>query len=202
MAFDFTNFHQAAAWVLSHSYLFVFLVMCYEGPITTAAAGFAAATGYFNPWIVLVMSIAGDLIPDTIYYYTGYFGRSAVVKKISRRQGFTQTRFDNLEKKLKNHFGKTMVALKLTPFISTVGYIFIGYLRLPFSWFTAYSAAVTVPKSIIFLLLGYFFGRLFNIDQYLHYAEIFFPATIIVAILVYFGYRKVSVIITRRVDKI
>jgi membrane protein DedA with SNARE-associated domain len=202
MGVDFSNFQQTLMWVIAHGYLIIFLVMCVEGPVTTAAAGFAAALGYFNPWIILSISILGDLIPDSFYYAVGYFGRGPVVEKAARYFGLNQARADRIELKLREHFGKTMVALKLTPVVPTFGFMLVGYLRLSFIKFTKYSSAVTVPKSITFLVLGYFFGRLYDINQYLHYAEIFFPIMVIVILGGIIIYNKISARIANKLEKL
>ena len=201
MAVDFANFQQVFHWVIAHGYILICLVMCVEGPMITAAAGFAAALGYFNPWIILFLSIAGDLVPDSIYYTIGYFSRFPIVEKISHKFGLTEVRILKTEKLLKNNFKKTMVMLKLTPVAATPGFILVGYLRLPFYGFLALCAAVTFPKSVIFLLIGYFFGRLYNIDQYIHYAGILLPAIIFLGALFYFGYKKIILIIAKKVEK-
>jgi len=202
MLLTFSDFHQTVAWVVVHGYFIIFLVMCIEGPITTAAAGFAAALGFFNPWAILLISILGDIIPDSIYYFLGYISRFAIIEKIGSRMGLAHARIENLESKLKEHFGKTMVVLKLTPFVSTPGFMVVGYLRLSFLRFTGYSASITIPKSIIFLILGYFFGQLYNINQYLHYAEIFFPIAVILIVLISVGYKRISAMIAKKVERI
>jgi len=202
MILTFTDFHQTVTWVMAHGYPIIFLVMCIEGPFTTAAAGFAAALGFFNPWAILVISILGDIIPDSLYYFLGYISRFAIIEKIGTRMGLTHTRIESLESKLKEHFGKTMVALKLTPFVSTPGFMVVGYLRLSFLRFTGYSASITVPKSIIFLVLGYFFGQLYNINQYLHYAEIFFPIVVVFIVAMSLGYKRLSSMIAKKVEKL
>lgn len=199
---NLTDFHQVLTWVIAHGYAFIFLAMCLEGPMITAAAGFAAALGFFNPWAILIISILGDLVPDTIYYLIGYAGRFAIIEKIAHRLGLNKERIIRIENHLKNHFGKTMITLKLTPVVSTLGFMLVGYLKLPFVKFTKYSSSVTIPKSIIFLIIGYFFGRLYNINQYLHYAEVIFPLGIILIMLIYFGQKKISELIAKKVEKI
>ncbi len=199
---DLANFHQTFLWVIAHGYVLIFLVMCAEGPVTTAAAGFASALGYFNPWIILVLSISGDLVPDSLYYMVGYFGRFAFIEKLGLRLHLTETRVGRMEDRLEKNFGKTMVALKVTPVIPTFGFMLIGYLKLSFIRFTEYSALVTVPKSIMFLAIGYYFGRLYDINRYLHYAGIFFPVAVLVALLVYLGYKKIAAIVAKKAGKI
>jgi membrane protein DedA with SNARE-associated domain len=202
MAIDFTNFQQVFTWVIAHGYWIIFLVMCVEGPMTTAAAGFAAALGYFNPGLILLISVLGDLIPDSIYYSIGYFGRGPAIEKFVSYFGLTEKRVLRIEDSLKKHFGKTMVALKLTPVVPTMGFMLVGYLRLSFIKFTEFSAAVTIPKSIIFLAAGYYFGRLYNINQYLHDIGVLLPVLGISVVVLYFGYKKISEIIASKVEKI
>ena len=132
MSIDFTNFQAVFHWVIANGYWFIFLVMCVEGPMTTAAAGFASALGYFDPFIVLLLSILGDLVPDSIYYSLGYFGRGPMVEKAIHYFGLTKERVLRIENLLKEHFGKTMVVLKLTPIVPTLGFILVGYLKLSF----------------------------------------------------------------------
>ena len=202
MNIDFSNFQGVFDWVIANGYIFIFLAMCIEGPVTTAAAGFASALGYFDPFIILIISILGDLVPDSIYYYIGYFGQGPVVEKAVRYFGLTKKRVLRIKELSKEHFGKTMVVLKLTPVVPTLGFILVGYLKLSFIKFTKYSALVTIPKSILFLVLGYFFGRLYNISKYLHYIEIFIPVIIIILVIIFVLYKKMSVTIAEKIEKI
>ena len=202
MAVDFTNFQQAASWVILHGYVLVFLVMCFEGPIITAAAGFAAALGFFNPWIILILAILGDIIPDAIYYLMGYKGRLVSVEKKMSSIGFTKDRADRLENLLRRHFVKTLVGMKFTPVIAPFGYMIIGYMKLSFWRFIYVCSAVTVPKAIVFLLIGYYFGQLYNINEYIHNIIIFIPIVVALIFVLYFMYKVVANAIRKKVGKI
>ena len=202
MGVDFANFQLVFDWVIANGYLFIFLAMCMEGPMTTTAAGLAAALGYLNPWIVLIISILGDLVPDTIYYLIGYVGRLTVIKKIGYRLGLTEARILRLEELLRKNFVKTMIILKFMPVVTVVGFMLVGYLRLSFRKFMNLCSAITIPKSIILLSLGYFFGKLYNVSQFLHNAKIFIPIAILVVLAVYIGYKKISTIIGRRIGNV
>jgi len=199
---NITDFGNIFDWVIAHGYFFIFLVMCAEGPFVTAAAGFASALGYFNPWFIFLLSIAGDLIPDSIYYYIGYFGRFKFIENIGHRFGSTQSRIEHLEELLKKHFGKTMIMLKLTPLLSAMGFVLVGYLRRSYPKFIKYCAVVTIPKSIFFLVIGFFFGHLYNINEYLHDASILFPLIVILVVGGYIGYGKISFLIGKKIEKI
>ena len=202
MTVDFTNFQQAASWVILHGYVLVFLVMCFEGPIITAAAGFAAALGFFNPWIILILAILGDIIPDAIYYLMGYKGRLVSVEKKMSSIGFTKDRADRLENLLRRHFVKTLVGMKFTPVIAPFGYMIIGYMKLSFWRFIYVCSTVTVPKAIVFLLIGYYFGQLYNINEYIHNIIILIPIAVALIFVLYFIYKVVANAISKKVGKI
>jgi len=205
MTLDFASFSSVFAWVTAHGYFLIFLAMCLEGPMTTAAAGFAAALGFFNPWIILLLSILGDLIPDAIYYYMGYFGNTAAVNKFSKLWsglGLTQQRVQKMEKLLHEHFGKTMIMLKLTPLLAAVGFMAVGSLRASFRKFIKISFLVTFPKSIIFLVIGYYFGHLYNVSEYVRYTGIFLPLLVALIFILYFGGKKISSMIVKKLGKL
>lgn len=62
-------------------YFFMFIGIIIEGPIVTSSAGFAASLGYFNVWIVLLLSVLGNLIGDIAHYFFGRFFRKKIIDK-------------------------------------------------------------------------------------------------------------------------
>jgi len=71
-------------WVAAHGYLFMLGLMMIEGPTITTAAAFVASWGYFNPFLVYVLAIIGDVIPDIAYYYVGYAAQFILEKGFAR----------------------------------------------------------------------------------------------------------------------
>lgn len=154
-----------------NSYVIIFLIMLVEGPIITALASYAASLGYFNIWVILLMSIFGNFIPDILFYSMGRFSRT---KKI---EFFLETYFLNGEgqvKKLENnlhaHFGKTFFIVKLCPMLPIPGLLLSGFIKIKFFRFLVYDLIFNLFYSIVFTLLGYSFG--FAIDKFLKYFKI------------------------------
>jgi len=199
---DNYNFQQIFQWVIGHGYFIIFIAMCVEGPVTTAASGFASALGYFDPWVIFFISLMGDLVPDTIYYFIGWFSQASFLSRAENYFGISQERKQKIEDLLKRNFRKTMIALKLAPFLPMPAFMLVGYLKFSFWKFTKYSAAVTVPKALIFLLIGYFFGQMYGINQYVRYAEIFILLSAIIIFAIYFGYKKIAEFLARRIENI
>ena len=160
--------------------------MVLEGPIITAAASFAAALGFFNIGIVFLLAILGDLVADFTYYLIGYFSRIAVVEKYGHRFGMSRARMEKLETLLKHHPGKTILVLKLIPGIATPGLMMVGVSHMSPRKFTAICMSIILPKVVLFMALGYFFGRTYDaISKYVQNAEYFIVFSIIATVCIY-----------------
>ena len=77
-----TTFAAITQWIFSRAIPLMFMLMLIEGPVVTAAGAFAAAFSYFHLWIVFVLSILANLIPDIVYYAMGYWGRHNFIDRM------------------------------------------------------------------------------------------------------------------------
>jgi len=57
------TFTDLVSWIIAHGYFIFFFTALVEGPLVTTAAGVAAALGYYNIIIIVLIAIAGG---DTI----------------------------------------------------------------------------------------------------------------------------------------
>ncbi len=200
---NFTSFSGALAWVIAGGYVLMFVGMLIEGPVVTAAAAFAAALGYFNPWIVLVLAILGDLLADFAYYAIGYFGRVHFVEKYGHHIGITQPRMERLERLIATHPKKTLAAVKLAPLLPVPGLMMIGAARMPFRKFSAIAFVITLPKALLFMALGYWFGRAYDsISRAVENGQYFIIVALIVIVAAFYVYKKVAAGISMRLEAI
>ncbi len=200
-ATNFTSFSGALAWLESVGYLLIFLAMIVEGPVVTAAAAFASALGYFNIFIVITLSLLGDLVGDFAYYFAGYFGRITFVEKYGHKVGLTPQRIERMERLIKKHPKKTLAAIKLAPILPAPGLMIIGATKMPVGKYTWMTLIVTLPKTLIFVVLGYYFGRAY--DSLAHYIEsgqylILLGVVVVVAAL--FIYKRVAARVSLRLE--
>jgi membrane protein DedA with SNARE-associated domain len=149
-------------WIAGNGYTFLFILMLVEGPVVTAAAAFAAALGYLNIWAVLILSVLGNLIPDAIYYAIGYWGREQFIEKYGRYVRLTPVRVKKIEMFIEQHAGKSLVAIKLIPLLATPGLIVAGLSRMDIKRFAFWSLIVTLPSSLLYLLVGYYSGAAYT----------------------------------------
>ncbi|MCX6173152.1 MAG: hypothetical protein NTZ27_00145 [Ignavibacteriales bacterium] len=157
-----TAFVTLVSWVIAHGYFILFIATLVEGPFVTAAAGVAAALGYFSLPLIILVSVAGDLVADVAIYAVGYFGGKPFVEQYGHYVGLTSVRMKKLEILLHKNLGKAMIFVKLTPAIPVAGLLMIGSMRAPLKRFAEISLLITFPKSILFALIGFYSGKAYT----------------------------------------
>ena len=182
------SIQDTAHFALSQGYTILFLLMFLEGPAVTAAGAFAAAIGYFHLWIVFVLSIFANLIPDAVYYAIGYYGRETVLTKYGHYFGLTPERIKRAEDLANRHSGKSLIAIKLIPFLATPGLIVVGASKMNIKQYAWWSILITIPSSLAYLILGYYFGAAYtSIQRYLHIGGyVVGAAVVVIGVLIYF----------------
>jgi membrane protein DedA with SNARE-associated domain len=191
MALISLGFQATVQWVLQHGYPLLFLVMLIEGPVITAAGAFAAALHYMNVWIVLLISILANLIPDLVYYAIGYWGRESFISKYGHYIGVTPERIANTEKLAEAHSGKSLFIIKMVPLLATPGLILVGATKMDIKKYAFWSLVITIPTSLLYLIIGYYFGAAYNtIDHYLNLGIYVVIAAIAIVVLLTYLQRK------------
>ncbi len=194
-----TTFTAITQWILRQGYTLMFVLMLIEGPVVTAAGAFAAALSYFQLWIVFALSILANLIPDAVYYAMGYWGRHRFIDQYGHYFGLTKQRIAAAEKLANKHTVKSLVAIKMIPFLATPGLIIVGASKMDIRKYILWSIVITVPSSLVYLLIGYYFGAAYStIDRYLHLGYYLFAATIAIVFIVLYFQKKFAEDFARR----
>ncbi|MFA5894130.1 MAG: DedA family protein [Candidatus Margulisiibacteriota bacterium] len=157
--------------VLKYGLLFLLTVI--EGPLVAMIAGLLASLGFFNLALAYLVIIAGDLVSDSLYYSIGFWGREKSIKKYGRFLLLDQTKLHKFETLVRYHSGKVLILGKLTHFAGVPILLAAGLVKIPYRKFIWYDTLATLPKSLAFLLLGYYFGGLTGtINRYLEYGTL------------------------------
>ncbi|MFA6551022.1 MAG: DedA family protein [Patescibacteria group bacterium] len=153
--------------LISYKYLILFPLATIEGPIVTVIAGFLAAQGMMNVYLVCLIVMAGDLVGDVLYYALGRWGRMGILDKWGKYIGFSSAKIKELEDHFVNHSGKTLLIGKLAHGIGAVFLTAAGLSKMPFGKFIFYNVIGTIPKSLVLLLVGFYFGSAYaRINKY------------------------------------
>jgi membrane-associated protein len=192
--------------LLAHyGYPIIFVLVLIEGPIVTITSSFFAASGYFNVCILFPIIAAADLSADIIWYFIGYFGKKKILNRWGRFIGLNNERLNKFEKlndKFKNHQGKILFIAKITHVLGFPFLINAGIFKWDIKKYILFNFYATVPKTICFILLGYFFGHAsITISRYLGYGTYIGIGLFILAISIYFVAQKFTHKIFKRYEE-
>ena len=137
-----------------------------EGPAVTVFAGFLAAQGLFDVAGVYAVAVLGDLIGDFTYYAVGRWasGRWTALPP-SNRQGRWAARLRQrvsvLAPRIRTRAGAMLLFGKLTHSAGFAVLLAAGAARVDLRRFLAFNLLGTLPKVLVLVLRGYWFGRLY-----------------------------------------
>lgn len=173
-------------FLATYTYAFLLPASIIEGPIITVLAGFLSSIGHLTFWIAYGVIILGDLLGDAAYYALGYYGREGFIERYGRFLGVTTTRVAYLEKHFVRHSNTTLIAGKFAHGFGPIILITAGMVKMPFWRFLFYNLVGTIPKSLLLLLIGFYFGKAYErIGVYLDYVAIGTLAIVILGIGIY-----------------
>jgi membrane protein DedA with SNARE-associated domain len=171
--------------IQAYGYPLIFILMFIEGPIITYIAAFAASLGLFNIYVIFVLSIFGNVLPDLVYYTIGSSIKKESIYKYFEKSGIKEGKIKSLENNLRKHSGKMMLTVKIVPMIPPLGLTIAGRV-LPFKRFLFLSVLISAVYSLVFFSLGYFSGQAFNlILPYVKYGEIIIGAIIVLFVILW-----------------
>ncbi|MFH0739801.1 MAG: VTT domain-containing protein [bacterium] len=196
------TFPLALQWAIHHGYFLIFLIMVVEGPLITIASAFASSLGYLNVFVIFSLAFAADLVGDFVWYFTGYLTRLAVINKYGHYFGLSEERIEKLKKLLEKHSKKVLLAIKISPVASPLALAIVGNSKFPFKRFIKVASLISIPKTLFFIFLGYFFGSSYTaISQYANnkgYVLLIFLGAALLAVLLY---REITKRIAKKLEK-
>jgi membrane-associated protein len=185
------SFDQIIPWLLHYKYLALFPLTVVEGPIITVVTGFFASLGYINFFIAYIVIVAGDLVGDVLHYLFGRIGGRKVVDRWGKFFGVHQGHIDALEKQYAIRGSKLLFLGKMSHGVGGAFLIGAGIIKMPFDKFFFSNMLATFIKSLILLLVGFYFGHAYKlINSILEKIALATIAIFILSTIAYFFYVK------------
>lgn len=189
------------AFVGMNRYILVFFIMVLEGPSIAFLAGFSASLGYFKLWILLLLAIFGNLLPDLGLYGIGKLLRGPSMRKLFGFVGLSKRRISWLEENINKHTIKTISLVKLIPPLPLPGLIMAGFLNVNFKKFFLVSLVFDLFAGAFFVLLGYYSGiTLSALTHYLKLGNYVLLIALFITVLIYFLVKFLSVKFAKEVE--
>lgn len=154
-------FNQILNLLKDNTYFIYFLGIAIEGPTFNVAGAFLASQGYFNIWVIFILAIVGQGIGDIFPFFMGFFFNKFFSKRFKIKKNYKLIKY--LENKTKKDTLRTIIIIKLTPYIPATAYFILGVMRIDIKKFVSTILGLSLFFSIFYTLIGYFYGRIYTV---------------------------------------
>ncbi|HNP75005.1 MAG TPA: DedA family protein [bacterium] len=164
---------MALHFLEQYGYLIVFFGAVAGGEIFILAASFMASLGYFNIYAVVLISLAGIILSDSLWYLLGRKGKNFI---LTCKNWLCLKNYHNrlLDRYFNSHYGKLIILSKFVYGTRIVTMITSGYKKVPYRKFFYYNLLSIIIWIIIVVSLGYLLGfswnRLSEYNSYIKYS--------------------------------
>ncbi|MGA2910564.1 MAG: VTT domain-containing protein [Candidatus Microgenomates bacterium] len=156
--------------LFTYSYLILFPLVVIEGPIVTIIAGFLVSLGFMDFIPTYLTVISGDLVGDFLYYSAGRWWLNKTYKGVLRFFNVNINFVHKLENALRKNKGPFLFFGKLSHAIGGIILFAAGSVGIPVGDFLWFNFLATLPKSLILILVGYYFGS--TVSNFKRYVDI------------------------------
>ena len=146
-----------------YGYLAAFLAMMFTGLIGTAAAGFLAGVGVFEPFYIWLMAIVADLTSDLIYYELGKRGGRRILEKLGQFFRWPSRFMEAVERLYQKHGRKAVFVVKFTHGLGAITQLMAGVAHMKRLTYVTYTLTGAVLRNALAVALGIFAGSAWSI---------------------------------------
>ncbi len=160
--FDTTAIIQAGGYLALFGVLFaetgILIGVVLPGESLLLSAGFIAATGYLNIWLVIFIAFLAAVFGDNVGYALGKkYGPKIFVREQSFF--FDKQYIGDAEAFYKTHGGKTVLLARFIPIVRTLAPILAGVGKMRYGTFLTYNLAGAAAWAASIGLIGYYSGK-------------------------------------------
>lgn len=178
-------------YIKTIGYPTMLVIMILEGPIITILGAFLASLGFFNVFVIFILSMLGDIAGDIILYTMGYYGGARILEKVQKILKIKSLILEKLKKYFEKHGKKTIFYVKSTTGLCWITFILAGTIKMNFKDFLAASFLGGIIWSAFLVISGYFFGYAFEkINDYIKSAGIIIAIAVISFYILVVLYKK------------
>ncbi|MBI5065907.1 bifunctional DedA family/phosphatase PAP2 family protein [Candidatus Woesearchaeota archaeon] len=160
------------------------------GQLMVILGGFLAKQGILDIGDVIFVAIVGAILGDLMGYVLGKKYGYSFITRFGRYFFFKKEHFDKTKKLMNQHTGKTLVIGRFNSLTRAFGPFIAGSTKIPFMKFLTYNIVGGVCWAVSFVLLGYIFGKSYEVAS--KYLGKFILIAIILSLIIIYLYRFVN----------
>ena len=194
--------NQIFGLLYTYSYLVLFPLVVIEGPVVTIIAGFLVSLGFMDFFPAYMTIVAGDLTGDFLYYSAGRWWLNKTYKGVLKFFNINLKFVHKLEEGLKKNKGPFLFFGKLSHAIGGIILFAAGSAQIPIKDFLEFNFFATLPKSLILLAVGYYFGStVTNFRKALDYTVLGLFVFTVILLVLYFLIMSISNKYIKKLEK-
>jgi membrane protein DedA with SNARE-associated domain len=179
--------------LFTYSYLILFPLVVVGGPIVTIIAGFLVSLGFMDFIPTYLTIVSGDLVGDFVYYSAGRWWLNKTYKGVLNFFSIDMKIVRKLETAIKKRKGPFLFFGKLSHAVGGIILFAAGSAEIPLKEFLWFNFLATLPKSLILIAVGYYFGStVSNFKKYLDFTVLGLFVLTVVLIGLYYGVTYLS----------
>lgn len=193
---------QIFGLLYTYSYLVLFPLVVIEGPVVTIITGFLVSLGFMDFIPAYMTIVAGDLSGDVLYYSAGRWWLNNTYKGVLKFLNINFKLVHKLEAAIKKNKGPFLFFGKLSHAIGGLILFAAGSAGISFKEFLEFNFFATLPKSLILIGVGYYFGStVSNFRRALDFTVLGLFIFTLILIGVYFAVTYVSNRYLKKLEK-
>lgn len=156
------------------------------GETILLAAGFFASEGHFSMPLVMLIATTGAVLGDNCGYWIGHRLGRGVLIKYGRFVLLTETRFRSMEKYFATHGDKTVLVARFITGFRVFTALFAGASHMRWRTFFIFNVLGAISWAVVMTLLGYFFGKSWELlEQYIKGAGFVLAGIAVIAVIIF-----------------
>ena len=179
------------SWLVTYRYAIAYPLAIVEGPVLMMVSGFLIHLGFFSFWPIYLLTSAGDLTGDVIWYKIGEHGARTIIDKYGRFVNLTQKNVERAEQFFHDHQGKILFISKITMGFgfALATLVAAGAVKIPFKKYMMINILGQFIWTGFLMGVGYFLGNLYTlVDKSLRLS--FLGAVIVIVGLAGYGFSQ------------
>lgn len=153
------NLDQLQQGILSYRYFIIFPLAVVEGPIVTVISGGLSAAGLLSAPSAYGLIVIADLVGDSLWYCLGKYCSRGFLHRFGRYFGLHEERLNSIAAHFHERPHRTFSLGKISHGPGILVLIAAGMVKMSFIPFILANVLPTMVKSLLLLLIGYYFGK-------------------------------------------
>ena len=166
----------------------------FPSEIVMPLAGVAVSQGKMTLWGIIAAAILGDVSGALIVYFIAYIGGRPLLEKYGRYLLINHSKLEQADVWFEKYGPEAVLIGKLLPIVGRVISVPAGITKMSLKKFISYTFLGSLPFAFALGYLGVQLGIKWHIiKEYFHTFDLFIIIIVIIGILAYIIYKRISI---------